>query len=74
MEHLHAASWLGGIGFTMSLFIAALALNGAHEDMLAKIGILSASAAAAIIGSLLLCSCTKQPAQILKNQQDPHKT
>lgn len=63
-KHLHAASWLGGIGFTMSLFIAALALTGAHEDMLAKIGILSASTVAAIVGSLLLHSCTKQPAEV----------
>jgi NhaA family Na+:H+ antiporter len=60
-RHLHAASWLGGIGFTMSLFIAALALTGAHQGMLAKIGILSASTVAALIGSLLLRSCTRQP-------------
>ena len=59
-KHLHAASWLGGVGFTMSLFIAALALPGAHEDMLAKIGILSASTVAAVAGSLLLRACTKQ--------------
>jgi NhaA family Na+:H+ antiporter len=59
-KHLHAASWLGGVGFTMSLFIAALALPGVHEDMLAKIGILSASTVAAVAGSLLLRACTKQ--------------
>jgi len=62
-KHMHAASWLGGIGFTMSLFIAALALKGAHEDMLAKIGILSASLVAAVIGSLLLRICSKHPTE-----------
>jgi len=62
-KHMHAVSWLGGIGFTMSLFIAALAFGGGHEDMLAKVGILSASALAAIIGSLLLHFCARQPVE-----------
>jgi NhaA family Na+:H+ antiporter len=59
-KHMHAVSWLGGIGFTMSLFIAALAFGSGHEDLMSKIGILSASALAAIIGSVLLHFCTKQ--------------
>ena len=58
-KHMHAVSWLGGIGFTMSLFIAALAFGSGHEDLMSKIGILSASALAAIIGSLLLRFCGK---------------
>jgi NhaA family Na+:H+ antiporter len=62
-KHLHAASWLGGIGFTMSLFISALAFGVGHEDMLAKIGILSASALAAIVGTLLLRFCPRQHAE-----------
>lgn len=53
-RHMHAVSWLGGIGFTMSLFIAALAFGSGHEDLMSKIGILSASVLAAVIGSLLL--------------------
>lgn len=56
-KHMHAVSWLGGIGFTMSLFIAALAFGSGHEDLMSKIGILAASALAAIIGSLLLRFC-----------------
>jgi NhaA family Na+:H+ antiporter len=45
---------LCGIGFTMSLFIATLAFGeGALLDM-AKIGILAASLAAGIGGSVLL--------------------
>lgn len=59
-RHMHAVSWLGGIGFTMSLFISALAFGAGEEDMLAKVGILSASALAAIVGSVLLRICGRQ--------------
>ncbi len=50
---LAAGGVLAGIGFTMSLFIAGLALS---QDLLdaAKIGILSASALAALLGMILL--------------------
>ncbi len=65
-KHMHAVGWLGGIGFTMSLFISALAFGAGHEDMLAKVGILAASALAAIMGSLLLRSCTKQPTEAVE--------
>ncbi|QEH35274.1 Na(+)/H(+) antiporter NhaA [Aquisphaera giovannonii] len=47
------AGCLGGIGFTMSLFIAGLALDGPLLDE-AKIGVLVGSAASAILGCLLL--------------------
>jgi NhaA family Na+:H+ antiporter len=52
---LHGAAWLGGIGFTMSLFIAGLAFGG-REDLLtaAKLGILLASVLAGVVGWLLL--------------------
>jgi NhaA family Na+:H+ antiporter len=62
-KQMHAVGWLGGIGFTMSLFIAALAFGDGHEDLMAKIGILSASAVAAIIGSLLLRLCPRPPVE-----------
>lgn len=45
---------LGGIGFTMSLFIADLAFGRAAELETAKIGILAASVAAGIAGLLIL--------------------
>ena len=52
---LHAVSWLAGIGFTMSLFIAGLAFGGVGTlGDAAKIGILSASVFAGIAGGLLL--------------------
>lgn len=48
------ASWLCGIGFTMSLFIAALAFGeGTLLDM-SKIGTLAASLTAGIFGSIFL--------------------
>ncbi len=52
---IHGAAWLGGIGFTMSLFIAGLAFPG-MPDLLAaaKLGILAASLAAGICGWSLL--------------------
>jgi NhaA family Na+:H+ antiporter len=53
-RHMIAAGCLGGIGFTMSLFISALAFGSGPEDTLAKVGILAASALAAVVGSLIL--------------------
>jgi NhaA family Na+:H+ antiporter len=51
---LHGAAWLGGIGFTMSLFIAGLAFDDAALLTQAKLGILVASVAAGTVGWLLL--------------------
>ncbi len=53
---LHAVSWLAGIGFTMSLFIAGLAFGTPETVPLltaAKLGILLASAIAGIVGYIL---------------------
>ncbi|MEW5931425.1 MAG: Na+/H+ antiporter NhaA [Gemmatimonadota bacterium] len=51
---LHGVSWLGGIGFTMSLFIAALAFPSGLLVDEAKVGILSASVLAGVVGWILL--------------------
>jgi Na+:H+ antiporter, NhaA family len=51
---LHGVSWLGGIGFTMSLFIANLAFEGTAHLEEAKIGILLASTVAGIVGWTVL--------------------
>jgi NhaA family Na+:H+ antiporter len=50
---LAAGGVLAGIGFTMALFIAGLALEGELLEA-AKVGILGASAAAAVVGTALL--------------------
>jgi Na+:H+ antiporter, NhaA family len=51
---LNGAGWLGGIGFTMSLFIAGLAFESTTLLTQAKLGILTASLCAGAIGWLLL--------------------
>src|SRR5690606_41262442 len=40
---LHGAAWLGGIGFTMSLFVAGLALRQSAPRGAARVGVVSAS-------------------------------
>jgi NhaA family Na+:H+ antiporter len=50
---LAGAGCLGGIGFTMSLFIAGLALAPEYLDA-GKVGILTGSLASAILGSVVL--------------------
>jgi Na+:H+ antiporter, NhaA family len=56
---IFAASWVCGIGFTMSLFIAALVFPEGEPLDLAKIGTLAASIIAGSIGSLLLLRSQK---------------
>ena len=51
---LYATGWLGGIGFTMSLFIANLAFNEVHLVDVAKLGILAASVLAGVAGAAIL--------------------
>ncbi len=53
-SQLFAASWLAGIGFTMSLFIASSAFEQPALLALAKMDILVASALAAVIGFALI--------------------
>ncbi|MFN8622313.1 MAG: Na+/H+ antiporter NhaA [Chloroflexota bacterium] len=53
-RHIYGVGWLGGIGFTMSLFIAELALHPGAELAMAKVGILGASVIAGIAGYCLL--------------------
>ncbi len=48
------AGFLGGIGFTMSLFVAALAFPSSEFLDQAKIGVLAASVVSAVIGLLLV--------------------
>jgi len=52
-RHVHGGAWLGGIGFTMSLFVADLAFGEASLE-LAKIGILAASVIAGVGGYVVL--------------------
>jgi NhaA family Na+:H+ antiporter len=56
---LHAVSWLGGIGFTMSLFIAGLAFAEPAGLASAKVGILGASLIAGVAGYALVRFATR---------------
>ena len=60
MRHIYGAAWLGGIGFTMSLFISDLAFGDGPILTSAKIGILAASMAAGIGGYLVLRSISRR--------------
>ncbi|MBA4416556.1 MAG: hypothetical protein C0392_01405 [Syntrophus sp. (in: bacteria)] len=60
-RHIFGVAWLGGIGFTMSIFIGQLAFIGAPNlTDNAKLGILLGSLVSAIIGSLWLYLCTEK--------------
>jgi Na+:H+ antiporter, NhaA family len=50
---LHGCAWLGGIGFTMSLFIATLAFGGTDLLDSAKVGILAGSVLAGTVGTIV---------------------
>ena len=51
---IYGASWLAGIGFTMSLFIAGLAFGDLSALGSAKFGILTASLIAGVVGWFIL--------------------
>jgi NhaA family Na+:H+ antiporter len=53
-RHIYGISWLGGIGFTMSLFIANLAFGQYDVLSVSKVGILTASLIAGVGGGLVL--------------------
>lgn len=53
-RHIHGVAWLGGIGFTMSLFVSALAFGESKELAIAKTAILAASTLAGIVGYAIL--------------------
>lgn len=52
--HVYGVSWLAGIGFTMSIFIAGLAFPDAERLNIAKVGIIAASAIAGAVGFAVL--------------------
>jgi NhaA family Na+:H+ antiporter len=60
-RHVHGAGWLGGIGFTMSLFVAGLAFGEPSALDIAKLGVLGASVLAGLIGFLLLRRVASAP-------------
>ena len=56
LKHIYAASLLGGIGFTMSLFVTSLSFPGGELLSIAKISIIFASILSSIAGVLVFKS------------------
>lgn len=60
-SHIFGVAWLGGIGFTMSIFIGQLAFDGMPAQIdSAKLGILLGSFISAIIGTAWLYACSQK--------------
>lgn len=72
--HILSLGFLGGIGFTMSLFIANLAFAGGVSLNPAKIGILTGSLIAGIIGYFLLRATLPAPLLSLSEHNNEEDT
>jgi NhaA family Na+:H+ antiporter len=70
VHHLAGVAVLGGIGFTVSLFIADLAFRGATIDD-AKIGVLAASVVAGTLGTIVLRVLLRGPTPDLNEEASP---
>lgn len=68
---LYGVSWLGGIGFTMSLFIASLAFRESQLLSSAKLGILTASLIAGVAGWLILSRISGGTLEPIEGTDDP---
>ena len=66
-RHMLGAGLLGGIGFTMSLFIAHLAFYGSDRLQIAKLAVLTGSTLAAVLGAGVLLTCPTTPARDAKH-------
>lgn len=60
-KHIYGISWLGGIGFTMSLFIANLAFTNDQLLNTSKAAIFAASCIAGLIGIFILFFVASKP-------------
>jgi NhaA family Na+:H+ antiporter len=60
--HVYGVSILCGIGFTISLFIGALAFAGADQQAAAKLGVLTGSLVAGLLGWLVLGAAGRRTA------------
>ncbi len=70
---LLASSWLAGIGFTMSLFVANLAFTGPEALETAKIGIIGASLLAGLLGWFLSSRIQSEPQPISTPRRIPRR-
>jgi len=68
-RHIYGAALLGGVGFTMSLFVANLAFGSGELLLITKLGILTASVIAGVAGWLVLrgAPATAEPEEIFSD-------
>jgi NhaA family Na+:H+ antiporter len=59
-KQLYGVAMLAGIGFTMSIFISELAFSDAAYKQIAKVGIMTASFIAAVLGMVWLAVTSKK--------------
>ncbi len=59
-NQIYGVALLAGIGFTMSIFISELAFNEAAFRQIAKVGIMTASVIAALLGMIWLAKSSKK--------------
>jgi NhaA family Na+:H+ antiporter len=64
-RQIFGVGMLGGIGFTMSLFVANLAFRDTLALELAKVGILAASVVAGVAGAIILLTNPKTSPSII---------
>jgi Na+:H+ antiporter, NhaA family len=67
------AGFLGGIGFTMSLFVAGLAFPGSEFLDQAKLGVLSSSVVSAIIGLTIISRGLASDKQVISVQSQTQR-
>jgi NhaA family Na+:H+ antiporter len=73
-HHVHGAAWLGGIGFTMSLFVAGLAFTDPAALDTAKLAVLGASVVAGLVGYALLRGGAGRAARVHAAHQPQART
>ncbi|MGH7856297.1 MAG: Na+/H+ antiporter NhaA, partial [Candidatus Binatia bacterium] len=72
-RHVLGAGALGGIGFTVSLFITNLAFRGDEATDVAKMGVLLGSTVAAVVGVVLLARTTRLPGEPATAPEGPSR-
>ncbi|MEL7542523.1 MAG: Na+/H+ antiporter NhaA [Pseudomonadota bacterium] len=64
LVHLYGVAILGGIGFTMSLFIGSLAFEHANFEAPIRLGVLTGSLASALLGYVVLAATLPSAEQV----------
>ncbi len=72
-RHIHGTAWLAGIGFTMSLFVAGLSFAEAEWLTLAKLGVLSGSLCAGLLGSAFLHEAARHQRSSIASSARPFR-